>query len=91
MSDCFCTKNYQCLSCEKKQTKEKRVRQISTRIAPRKVAQCGTRAGYNRHRRLNEATCDDCKKAQTQAVLKWQRQNPIRTKEIHRKTLGKAS
>lgn len=27
------------------------------------VASCGTRSGYNRHRRLNEVVCDGCREA----------------------------
>ena len=29
-----------------------------------KLASCGTRSGYNRHLRLKEAVCEDCKSAQ---------------------------
>lgn len=66
--DCFCSKRYQCLACERKlNTKAERESQ-------RKVAQCGTRAGYNRHLKLKEPTCADCKAAQSQAVLRWKRE-----------------
>lgn len=27
------------------------------------IAQCGTRSGYNRHKRLNEDVCDSCREA----------------------------
>lgn len=72
MSDCFCTKTYQCLACEKA---DKAVRIITrrTRISQaRKVAVCGTRAGYNKHLRLGEPTCADCREAQTIAVKRYQ-------------------
>ena len=68
MSDCWCTKNYTCLSCER-QTKPKIRRQSTIR----KVAQCGTRAGYNKHLRLGEPTCEACRAAQTAAVSRFQR------------------
>ena len=48
------------------------------RKTPKKVAECGTRTGYTRHRRLKEAACDDCKKA-----------NSEKTKEIRLKKLAK--
>lgn len=67
--DCFCSKNYQCLSCERAE-RAQRVVVPRPPSKPRKVAQCGTRAGYNKHLRLGEATCDDCKKAQSAAVMR---------------------
>jgi len=72
MKDCFCTKTYQCLECENIQIiKEGR------RLA-RKVAECGTRAGYNRHLRINEPTCQACKDAQKVSVQKWQREKELK-------------
>ena len=65
MTSCFCTKTYQCLSCESKSNRKE------TAPSNRKVAQCGTRAGYNRHLKQGEPTCDDCKAAQSAAVSKW--------------------
>jgi hypothetical protein len=65
MADCVCFKTYQCLSCEDKLNRKTRV------ASNRKVAQCGTRAGYNRHLKQGEPTCAECKAAQTAAVIKW--------------------
>ena len=67
MSDCFCTKTYQCLACERVEAKK------AGKKVQRKIAQCGTRAGYNRHIRLREATCAECKAAQADGVNKWNR------------------
>ena len=67
MSDCFCTKNYLCLACERQQEIK------AGRIAARKVADCGTRAGYNRHLKLKEPTCAECKAVQNEAVQRWQK------------------
>lgn len=65
---CECFRNYVCLRCEAKQ----RVR--NSPLANRKVAECGTRAGYNRHLKLKEPTCAECKQAQLEAVQKWKRE-----------------
>lgn len=65
MKDCFCFRNYVCLGCEDA-TKPK-----TKRASSRPVAQCGTRAGYNRHLKNGEPTCADCKRAQVEAVQKW--------------------
>ena len=67
MNDCFCTKTYQCLNCEKVQMIKEGKR------IPRKVAQCGTRSGYKRHRDNGEPTCQPCKDAQKAGVQAWQR------------------
>jgi hypothetical protein len=65
-NDCFCTKTYQCLACERKE-------QIKDgNIVPSKIPECGTRAGYNRHLRLKEETCPECRVAQKESVTKWQ-------------------
>ena len=85
--NCFCTKTYTCLSCEDGR-KEPRVRKPKT-SGIRKVAQCGTRAGYNKHLRLGEPTCNECRAAQSQAVLRWCRQNPIEAKTIHQRAIAK--
>ena len=71
MAECFCTKTYQCLSCESKANR------ITVAILTRKIAQCGTRAGYNRHLKSGEPTCEDCKAAQTAAVLRWKRNKQL--------------
>jgi hypothetical protein len=71
MSDCFCTKNYQCLGCEKAENRKQAI--AENRALTRKVAECGTRAGYNRHLKLKEPTCQPCKDAQKEAVQRWQR------------------
>lgn len=65
MSDCFCFRKYQCLACERNEGKA----QPTPRTQPnRKVAQCGTRAGYSRHLKQGEPTCAECKAAQSLAV-----------------------
>ena len=66
--DCFCFRNYQCLACERKENNK------AVRESQRKVAECGTRAGYNRHLKLKEPTCADCKAAQSEAVTRWKRE-----------------
>jgi hypothetical protein len=53
-----------CLCCHPSLPSEKRVRPI---------AQCGTRAGYQRHLDRGEATCDPCKAAHAAAMRDyWQ-------------------
>lgn len=37
------------------------------------VAECGTRSGVNRHRRLGEELCEPCKEAERKA---WRDRNP---------------
>ena len=74
MSDCFCTPRYQCLACEKAE-RQPRVAAPKRTSGIRKVAQCGTRAGYNKHLRLKEPTCAECKQAQNKAVQGWQSLN----------------
>ena len=71
MSNCFCTEKYQCLSCEAGIIRKQAI--AEGRKLTRKVAQCGTRAGYNRHLKLKEPTCQECKAAQSAAVSQWQR------------------
>jgi hypothetical protein len=72
MNDCFCTKTYQCLSCENLEIRAQAI--AENRALTRKVAECGTRAGYNRHLKLKEPTCQLCKDAQTKAVIRWKRE-----------------
>ena len=43
----------------------------------RKVAQCGTRAGYNRHIKQGTPTCAECRLAQTEGVKKYQREKAL--------------
>lgn len=66
--DCFCFRSYICLSCEKKLNIK------AVKEAQRKVAECGTRAGYNRHLKRKEPTCVECKAAQSEAVSRWKRE-----------------
>ena len=72
---CQCWKTYTCLLCEDIATgkvvinEEGEVRTIA--ITPRKVAECGTRSGYKRHRANNEEACAECKSAQNEAVKKY--------------------
>lgn len=76
---CQCWKTYRCLLCEDIATGKviineegviKRVVRVSKprTFTPRIVAVCGTRAGYNKHRREGEPACDECKSAQNEAV-----------------------
>jgi 5-methylcytosine-specific restriction endonuclease McrA len=46
-----------------------------------KVAECGTRSGYNRHRRNNEQPCRDCTTANTQSSKDFQKKNPEAAKK----------
>lgn len=46
------------------------------------TAQCGTRSGYAKHRKLKEPYCDACKKANNEYSKKYQAANPERTKEL---------
>lgn len=68
---CLCFRNYQCLSCEAG------VRRKEAGLTNRKVAECGTRAGYNRHLKMGEATCTACKAAQTESVKRYQREKAM--------------
>ena len=81
MSQCLCFRNYQCLACEAGERRAARSESPSrTRSVPgtaRKVAQCGTRAGYNRHIKQGEPTCTACKAAQTEGVKKYQREKAL--------------
>lgn len=52
---------------EIKEPKVKRVR-ANNNLTNRPVAQCGTRAGYNRHRAKKELACALCKQAQSDYV-----------------------
>lgn len=72
MSDCLCFRNYVCLNCERG------VQPKVSRGAQRKVAQCGTRAGYSRHLKQGEPTCVACKAAQSEAVKKYNREKALR-------------
>jgi len=76
---CQCWKTYTCLLCEDIATGKvvltdegeiKRVVRVSKprTYTPRFVAVCGTRAGYNKHRREGEPACEECKAAQNEAV-----------------------
>jgi len=70
MSDCFCTKKYQCLGCERKEERKQAI--AEGRALTRKIAECGTRAGYNRHLKLGEETCAECRQAQKESVIRAQ-------------------
>jgi len=50
--------------------------------SPRKVAECGTAAGYQRHRAKKEETCAPCKAANTAARKAWAEKNRERHNEI---------
>lgn len=70
--ECMCFRNYICLSCEGG-VKPKRT--VSTQ---RKIAVCGTRAGYQRHLKQGEPTCLECKKAQTASVKKFNKEKALK-------------
>ena len=72
MSNCFCFRKYQCLSCERNVNRIARQGNVVSKSV-RVEAQCGTRAGYNRHLRLKESTCVECRAAQTAAVIEAKR------------------
>lgn len=72
MSTCLCFRNYQCLSCEAGIKPR-----VARSTANRKVAECGTRAGYSRHLKRGEPTCVECKAAQSAAVSKYQREKRL--------------
>lgn len=42
----------------------------------KKVAKCGTRSGYNRHKRLDEPYCEECKKANKEYYMGKYRNDP---------------
>jgi hypothetical protein len=50
-----------------------KARVTKAKIIRRQAAVCGTRAGYNAHRRRNEPTCADCKRAQTHSVIDYKK------------------
>ena len=92
MSDCpykLCTKTYQCLACEKGERIVKRAERTVRISKPRPVAVCGTRAGYNKHLRLGEPTCDLCRVAQKIVIQRWHRTHPIEAQVIARRTREK--
>jgi hypothetical protein len=73
---CQCWKTYTCLYCEAKalhaeraarEPKEPRER----KPANRKIPECGTRSGYNRHLRLKEPTCELCRAAQSESAKRF--------------------
>ena len=70
-SKCICFKTYVCLWCEGQA--ERALAIAEGKRIPRKVAQCGTRAGYKRHLDNGEPTCQPCKDAQKAGVQAWQR------------------
>ena len=79
MRECMCWKSYKCLLCEDienglVQMVEGRPVRTRTIGSTRAVAECGTRAGYNRHRRLGEDACTECKAAQSDAVKNYMKQ-----------------
>ena len=84
LNECLCWKSYTCLLCE--DIANGRVKIIEDKIvrvvrpardrnvsALRPVAKCGTRAGYNKHRREQTETCADCRKAQSDYVNEIQK------------------
>jgi hypothetical protein len=80
VSQCLCFRNYQCLSCEAGVRREQRSATPRVKRAPaigRKVAQCGTRAGYNRHIKQGTPTCTECKAAQTAGVMRYKREKAL--------------
>lgn len=76
MSRCECFRNYQCLACERGD------KQIVRRGTQRKVAQCGTRAGYSRHLKQGEPTCAACKAAQNAAIQRYKLEKELANANI---------
>lgn len=81
--ECVCWKTYTCLRCERiargeavevrrEGGRERKPRSTSVSHL-RKVAECGTRAGYNKHRRDQTPACAECKKAQSNYVNEIQK------------------
>ena len=75
MNDCVCFRTYKCLSCEAGEARKIAI--AEGRALSRKIAKCGTRAGYNRHLKLKEPTCVDCREAHTEAVLRFRRKKAM--------------
>jgi 5-methylcytosine-specific restriction endonuclease McrA len=50
-----------------------------------KIAECGTRSGYNRHRRLKEKACAPCTAANSKNSLASYRKDPAKAAEINKK------
>ena len=73
-TDCWCTPKYVCLSCEKAEKGTTIIRRRRPSEI-RKVAVCGTRAGYNKHLRLGEPTCAECRQAHTTSVKNFKKAN----------------
>lgn len=48
----------------------------------RKVAQCGTRSGYNAHLRKKEPTCDACKAAHSKSVVEFNHNKRDKESEV---------
>jgi hypothetical protein len=69
---CLCFRNYQCLACEAGVR-----RAAAPQTSNRRVAECGTRAGYNRHLKQGEPTCADCKAAQSEGVKRHNREKAM--------------
>ena len=76
MNDCICFKNYKCLACERDEERKQAI--AEGRKLNRKVAACGTRAGYNRHLKFKEPTCQAWKDAHKESVQQWQREKAAR-------------
>ena len=70
---CQCWKSYTCLLCEDISNGLVKVVEgkVYSRITNRVTAVCGTRAGYNKHRREGEQACEECKSAQNEAVKNY--------------------
>ena len=48
----------------------------------RQVARCGTSAGYNKHLRLKESTCQSCRNVHAENLRKWSAANRDKAKKI---------
>lgn len=64
---CQCWKTYKCLLCTDNEARAERAARVPVvrKPANRKIPECGTRSGYNRHLRLKEPTCELCRAAQS--------------------------
>lgn len=54
-----------------------------------KSAECGTRSGYNRHKRLNTEVCNECKNAQNSYDRNRYKNNPDYFKLKNKRNLNK--
>jgi hypothetical protein len=64
------------------QYEHEKVEPIKIRKRIRKVAECGTRSGYNAHIRKKEPTCQACKDAQTKSIIEFNKNKKDKENEV---------